>query len=136
MTEFVIEMAVVTACVFLMIFLTDGDPGWIKTRLCDLRALFLGVIKASGKYRRKKKLIKQAEHEWEQYLEKNREKIIEDLMKDQQRYFLGERKVSKKQESALKGFPEPQSEKMPQNHEKQEEGTWENHIMKRFMRKM
>ena len=136
MVEFIVKMAVATACVFLVIFLTNGDPGWIKTRLCDLGGLFLDIIGALGKYRRQKKLIKQAEREWEQYLENNRGKIIEDLMAEQQRYFLGERKASEKQESDLKEFPEPQFEKMPQNQGKQEEETWENHIMKRFMKKM
>ena len=72
--------------------------------------------------------MEQMKREWENYLEKNRAKMVRNLMKEQQRHF----STSTVEEwgKALEEFAEHQRQ------QDKEERTWQDHIMDRFMRKI
>ena len=77
--------------------------------------------------------IEQMEREWENYLKKNRAKMVKNLMKEQQRHFstsIGEKHTVEEWGKALEEFAEYQCQ------QDKEERTWQDHIMDRFMRKI
>lgn len=116
-----IELAVIIVAMFAIAVGFDC----IKDGMCDIGAVIHDIITAPVRHYRQKKLMEQMEREWENYLEKNRAKMVRNLMKEQQRHFstsIGEK--------ALEEFAEYQCQ------QDKEERTWQDHIMDRFMRRI
>lgn len=127
-----IELAVVIVTMFVIGFEYD----WIKDRMCDIGAVIHDIITAPVRHYRQKKLMEQMEREWESYLEKNRARMVRNLMKEQQRHFsasIGEKHTVEEWGEALKEFAEHQCQEGKQD---KEERTWQDHIMNRFMRRI
>lgn len=100
-----IELAVVIVTMFVIGFEYD----WIKDRMCDIGAVIHDIITAPVRHYRQKKLMEQMEREWESYLEKNRARMVRNLMKEQQRHFsasIGEKHTVEEWGEALKEFAE------------------------------
>ena len=101
--------------------------------MCDIGAVIHDIIAAPVRHYRQKKLMEQMEREWENYLEKNRAKMVRNLMKEQQRHFstsIGEKHTVEEWGKALEEFAEYQCQ------QDKEERTWQDHIMDRFMRRI
>lgn len=125
----VIELAIVIVTVFVI----GVGYDWIEDRMCDIGAVIHDIITAPVRHYRQKKLMEQMEREWEKYLEKNRAKMVRDLMREQQRHFsesIGEKHTVEEWGKALEEFAEHQCQ------QDKEERTWQDHIMDRFMRKI
>lgn len=100
--------------------------GWILTAMAIMAAYLVlcgvGITE-----------MEQMEREWENYLEKNRAKMVRNLMKEQQRHFstsIGEKHTVEEWGKALEEFAEYQCQ------QDKEERTWQDHIMDRFMRRI
>ena len=78
-----IELAVIIVAMFAIAVGFDC----IKDGMCDIGAVIHDIIAAPVRHYRQKKLMEQMEREWENYLEKNRAKMVRNLMKEQQRHF-------------------------------------------------
>ena len=78
-----IELAVIIVAMFAIAVGFDC----IKDGMCDIGAVIHDIITAPVRHYRQKKLMEQMEREWENYLEKNRAKMVRNLMKEQQRHF-------------------------------------------------
>lgn len=78
-----IELAVIIVAMFAIAVGFDC----IKDRMCDIGAVIHDIITAPVRHYRQKKLMEQMKREWENYLEKNRAKMVRNLMKEQQRHF-------------------------------------------------
>lgn len=78
-----IGMAVIIVAMFAIAVGFDC----IKDGMCDIGAVIHDIITAPVRHYRQKKLMEQMEQEWENYLEKNRAKMVRNLMKEQQRHF-------------------------------------------------
>lgn len=129
-------IAIELAIVIVAVFLIGGGYDWTKDRLCDIGAVIHDIITAPVRHYRQKKLIEQMEREWEKYLEKNRGRMVRNLMKDQQRHFagsIGEKHTTEEWGKALEDFEEYQCQEGQQD---KEERTWQDHIMDRFMRRI
>ena len=124
-----IELAVIIVAMFAIAVGFDC----IKDGMCDIGAVIHDIITAPVRHYRQKKLMEQMEREWEKYLEKNRAKMVRNLMKEQQRHFstsIGEKHTVEEWGKALEEFAEYQCK------QDKEERTWQDHIMDRFMRKI
>lgn len=111
----------------------DGGYDCIKDGMCDIGAVIHDIITAPVRHYRQKKLMEQMKREWENYLEKNRAKMVRNLMKEQQRHFstsIGEKHTVEEWGKALEEFAEYQCQ------QDKEERTWQDHIMDRFMRRI
>ena len=103
----VIELAIVIVTVFVI----GVGYDWIEDRMCDIGAVIHDIITAPVRHYRQKKLMEQMEREWEKYLEKNRAKMVRDLMREQQRHFsesIGEKHTVEEWGKALEEFAEHQ----------------------------
>lgn len=121
-----IELAVIIVAMFAIAVGFDC----IKDGMCDIGAVIHDIITALVRHYRQKKLM---EREWENYLEKNRAKMVRNLMKEQQRHFstsIGEKHTVEERGKALEEFAEYQCQ------QDKEERTWQDHIMDRFMRRI
>lgn len=78
-----IELAVIIVAMFAIAVGFDC----IKDGMCDIGAVIHDIITAPVRHYRQKKLMEQMEQEWENYLKKNRAKMVRNLMKEQQRHF-------------------------------------------------
>lgn len=128
----VIELAIVIVAVFVI----GVGYDWIEDRMCDIGTAIHDIITAPVRHYRQKKLIEQMEREWESYLEKNRAKMVRNLMKEQQRHFsasIEEKHTVEEWGKALEEFTERQYQEGQQD---KEERTWQDHIMDRFMRRI
>lgn len=100
-------------------------------------AAVIGVFERRKAQQRAEELyMRQVEREWENYLEKNRAKMVRNLMKEQQRHFsmsIGEKHTVEEWGKALEEFAKYQCQAGQQD---KEERTWQDHIMDRFMRKI
>ena len=124
-----IELAVVIVAVFVI----GVGYEWIEDRMCDIGAVLYEIVTAPVRHYRQKKLMEQMEREWESYLEKNRAKMVRNLMKEQQRHFsasIGEKHTVEEWGEALKEFAEYQCQ------QDKEERTWQDHIMDRFTKRI
>lgn len=127
--EMIAILTIIIAAVFVIIVGFDC----IKDGMCGIGAAIHDIITAPVRHYRQKKLIEQMEREWENYLEKNRAKMVRNLMKEQQRHFsasIGEKHTIEEWGKALEEFAEYQCQ------QDKEERTWQDHIMDRFMRKI
>ena len=87
----------------------------------------------SGHVRDRSRIRLHKRREWENYLKKNRAKMVRNLMKEQQRHFstsIGEKHTVEEWGKALEEFAEYQCQ------QDKEERTWQDHIMDRFMRRI
>lgn len=126
-------IAIELAVVIVTVFAIGVGFDWIKDRICDIGAAIHDIITAPVRHYRQKKLM---EREWENYLEKNRAKMVRNLMKEQQRHFsmsIGEKHTVEEWGKALEEFAKYQCQAGQQD---KEERTWQDHIMDRFMRKI
>lgn len=124
-----IELAVIIVAMFAIAVGFDC----IKDGMCDIGAVIHDIITAPVRHYRQKKLMEQMKREWENYLEKNRAKMVRNLMKEQQRHFsasIGEKHTVEEWGKALEEFAEYQCQ------QDKEERTWQDHIMDRFMRRI
>lgn len=124
-----IELAVIIVAMFAIAVGFDC----IKDGMCDIGAVIHDIITALSDITDRKKLMEQMEREWENYLEKNRAKMVRNLMKEQQRHFstsIGEKHTVEEWGKALEEFAEYQCQ------QDKEERTWQDHIMDRFMRRI
>ena len=130
--EMIAILAIVIAAVFVIVVGFDC----IKDGMCDIGAVIHDIITAPVRHYRQKKLMEQMEREWENYLEKNRAKMVRNLMQEQQRHFsmsIGEKHTVEEWGKALEEFAEYQCQAGQQD---KEERTWQDHIMDRFMRRI
>lgn len=130
------EMIAILALVIVAVFVIVVGFDCIKDGMCDIGAAIHDIIAAPARHYRQKKLMEQMEREWENYLEKNRAKMVKNLMKEQQRHFstsIGEKHTVEEWGKALEEFAEYQCQEGQQD---KEERTWQDHIMDRFMRKI
>lgn len=81
------EMIAILALVIVAVFVIVVGFDCIKDGMCDIGAVIHDIIAAPVRHYRQKKLMEQMEREWENYLEKNRAKMVRNLMKEQQRHF-------------------------------------------------
>ena len=112
-----IELAVIIVAMFAIAVGFDC----IKDGMCDIGAVIHDIITAPVRHYRQKKLMEQMEREWENYLEKNRAKMVRNLMKEQQRHFstsIGEKHTVEEWGKALEEFAEYQCQ------QDKEERTW------------
>lgn len=129
-------IAIELAVVIVAMFVIGVGYEWIEDRMCDIGAVLYEIVTAPVRHYRQKKLMEQMEREWESYLEKNRAKMVRNLMKEQQRHFsasIGEKHTAEEWGEALKEFADYQCQEGQQD---KEERTWQDHIMDRFMRKI
>lgn len=130
------EMIAILTIVIAAVFVIGVGFDCIKDGICDIGAAIHDIITAPVRHYRQKKLMEQMEREWENYLEKNRAKMVRNLMKEQQRHFftnIGEKHTVEEWGKALEEFAEHQCQERQQN---KEERTWQDHIMDRFMKRM
>ena len=116
-----IELAVIIVAMFAIAVGFDC----IKDGMCDIGAVIHDIITAPVRHYRQKKLMEQ--------MEKNRAKMVRNLMKEQQRHFstsIGEKHTVEEWGKALEEFAEYQCQ------QDKEERTWQDHIMDRFMRRI
>ena len=112
-----IELAVIIVAMFAIAVGFDC----INDGMCDIGAVIHDIITAPVRHYRQKKLIEQMEREWENYLKKNRAKMVKNLMKEQQRHFstsIGEKHTVEEWGKALEEFAEYQCQ------QDKEERTW------------
>ena len=81
------EMIAILALVIVAVFVIVVGFDCIKDGMCDIGAVIHDIIAAPVRHYRQKKLMEQMERKWENYLEKNRAKMVRNLMKEQQRHF-------------------------------------------------
>ena len=84
------EMIAILALVIVAVFVIVVGFDCIKDGMCDIGAVIHDIIAAPVRHYRQKKLMEQMERKWENYLEKNRAKMVRNLMKEQQRQFFHE----------------------------------------------
>lgn len=124
------------AAVIVTVLVIGVGYDWIEDRMYDIEAVIHDIITAPVRHYRQKKLMEQMEREWENYLEKNRAKMVRNLMKEQQRHFsasIGEKHTVEEWGEALEEFA---AYKCQERQKDKEERTWQNHIMDRFMRRI
>ena len=68
------EMIAILAVVIVAVFVIVVGFDCIKDGMCDIGAAIHDIIAAPVRHYRQKKLMEQMEQEWENYLEKNRQK--------------------------------------------------------------
>lgn len=130
------EMIAILTIVIAAVFVIGVGFDCIKDGICDIGAVIHDIITAPVRHYRQKKLMEQMEREWENYLEKNRAKMVRNLMKEQQRHFsanIGEKHTVEEWGKTLEEFAEYQCQAGQQD---KEERTWQDNIMDRFMRKI
>ena len=127
------EMIAILALVIVAVFVIIVGFDCIKDGMCDIGAVIHDIITAPARHYRQKKLMEQMEREWENYLEKNRAKMVRNLMQEQQRHFsmsIGEKYTIEEWRKKREELAEYQRQ------QDKEERTWQDHIMDRFMRKI
>ena len=123
------EMIAILALVIVAVFVIVVGFDCIKDGMCDIGAVIHDIIAAPVRHYRQKKLMEQMEREWENYLEKNRAKMVRNLMKEQQRHFstsIGEKHTVEEWGKALEEFAEYQCQ------QDKEERTWQEENLKRL----
>ena len=124
------------AAVIVTVLVIGVGYDWIEDRMYDIEAVIHDIITAPVRHYREKKLMEQMEREWKRYLEKNRAKMVRNLMEDQQKLFsasIGEKHTVEEWGEALEEFAEYQCQEEKQD---KEERTWQDHFMDRFMRRI